>query len=130
MNGGVNAFGPGNRANATIGRAVRLVLINVAGAKPGVLDKSTQGHPGKFSFTIAELEEDSPWEPYHVERGFEAAFECRIAGTDLVYFDTVDVLGHFTELWDRSDTFIEFQRSVRVAARDWNGEEPVRRGAI
>jgi hypothetical protein len=70
LNGGVNAFGPGNRANATIGRAVRLILINVAGARPGILDKSTQGHPGKFSFCIAELEEESPWEPYHVERGF------------------------------------------------------------
>ena len=70
MNSGVNVFGPGNRANATIGRAVRLILINVAGARPGVLDKSTQGHPGKYSYCIAEAEEVSAWEPYHVERGF------------------------------------------------------------
>lgn len=70
MNSGVNVFGPGNRANATIGRALRLVLINVAGARPGDLDKSTQGHPGKYTFCIAEAEEISPWEPLHVEHGF------------------------------------------------------------
>ncbi len=71
MNSGVNVFGPGNRANATIGRAIRLILINVAGAQPGVLDKSTQGHPGKYTFCIAEAEEISPWEPFHVEQGFD-----------------------------------------------------------
>lgn len=72
LNSGVNLFGPGNRANATIGRAVRLVLINVCGAVPGVLDKSTHGHGGKYSMVIAEDEENSPWEPLHVERGFSA----------------------------------------------------------
>lgn len=71
MNSGVNVFGPGNRANATVGRAVRLILINVAGAHPGTLDKSTQGHPGKYTFCIAEAEEISPWEPLHVELGYE-----------------------------------------------------------
>ena len=70
MNSEVNVFGPGNRANTTIGRAVRLIIINVAGSVPGILDKSTQGHPGKYSFCIAEAEEVSPWEPLHVERGF------------------------------------------------------------
>lgn len=70
MNSGVNVFGPGVRANATIGRALRLIVLNVAGARPGVLDKSTQGHPGKYTFCIAEAEELSPWEPWHVEQGF------------------------------------------------------------
>jgi len=70
FNSGVNVFGPGWRANATVGRAVRLVLMNVCGATPGVLDKSTLGHPGKYSFCIAEDEESSPWEPLHQERGF------------------------------------------------------------
>jgi len=69
MNSGVNVFGPGNRANSTIGRAIRLVIINVTGAVPGVLDKSTQGHAGKYSFCIAEDEENSPWEPLNVEWG-------------------------------------------------------------
>jgi hypothetical protein len=70
INAGVNLFGPGWRANATIGRALRLVILNCLGAQPGVLDRSTQGHPGKYTFCVAELEEESPWEPLHVERGF------------------------------------------------------------
>lgn len=72
LNAGGNLFGPGNRANATIGRAVRLVLRNVAQAEPGVLDRATLGHPGKYTYCIAEDEEDSPWEPLHVERGLVA----------------------------------------------------------
>jgi hypothetical protein len=70
INGGVNVFGPGNRANATIGRAIRLILINACGFSPGDVDNASQGHPGKYSYCIAENEEDSPWEPLHVERGF------------------------------------------------------------
>ena len=62
--------------------------------------------------------------------GFEAAFECSIGGTDLVYFDTVDTLGHFTELWDNSDTFREFQRRVKAAAYDWDGSDPIRTGGL
>ena len=69
INAGVNLFGPGWRANATIGRALRLVILNCLGAQPGVLDRSTQGHPGKYTFCIAELEAESPWELLHVERG-------------------------------------------------------------
>lgn len=58
-----NIYGPGSRAGATIGRALRLVIINCLGSKPGLLDRSTQGNPGKYSFTFAEWEEKSPWEP-------------------------------------------------------------------
>jgi hypothetical protein len=65
-----NLFGPGWRANATIGRAVRLVMRNVIGTLPGKLDRSTLGHPGKYTYCIAEDEEESPWPPLHVERGF------------------------------------------------------------
>jgi hypothetical protein len=72
MNAGCNVFGSGNRANATIGRAVRLVLLNVGGGWPGDLDKSTLGHPGKYTYCIAENEEQSPLAPYHVERGYRA----------------------------------------------------------
>ena len=71
VNSRYGAFGPGHRANATIGRAVRLALLNVGGAGPGVLDRSTQGQPSKYSFCIAENEAESPWEPLHVERGCE-----------------------------------------------------------
>lgn len=72
MNSGHNVFGSGNRANATIGRAVRLVLLNVGGATPGDLDKSTLGSPAKYTFCIAENEERSPLAPYHVDRGYSA----------------------------------------------------------
>ena len=61
-----------NRANGTIGRAVRLVLINVLGMIPGQIDRSTLGHPGKYTFCIAEDEEDSPWVPLAQERGVPA----------------------------------------------------------
>jgi hypothetical protein len=72
MNAGCNVFGSGNRANATIGRAIRLILLNVGGGWPGLLDKSTLGHPGKYTYCIAENEEASPFAPYHVEHGYQA----------------------------------------------------------
>ncbi len=68
-----NVFGPGNRANATIGRALRLVLLNCLRYRPGVADRATMGTPGKYTCCIAENEEDHPWQPWHVERGFAAA---------------------------------------------------------
>ena len=61
MNGDVNLFGPGNRPNATIGRAVRLILRNVFQMLPGISDKSTQGNPGKYSFCFAERARGNPW---------------------------------------------------------------------
>jgi hypothetical protein len=70
VNSGNNAFGQGTRANATIGRAVRLTMMNVMNARPGLLDRATLGNPGKYSFCFAENEDDHPWEPLHVERGF------------------------------------------------------------
>jgi hypothetical protein len=69
INGGVNCFGSGVRANATIGRAIRLILMNVCGSIPGVLDKACLGHPGKYSYCIAEDEENNPWEPLSRDRG-------------------------------------------------------------
>ena len=64
-----NLFGPGNRANATIGRAVRLILMNACAAIPGVFDRSVIGHPGKYTYCIAEAETETHWTPLHVERG-------------------------------------------------------------
>ena len=71
MNMGLGALGQGNRANATIGRAVRLVIRNIGGAKPGETERSTLGNPMKFTMCFAEWEERNPWSPLHVERGFE-----------------------------------------------------------
>jgi hypothetical protein len=69
MNAAHNVLANGSRANAAIGRAVRLVLLNLLGSTPGTLDRSTLGHPGKFTFCIAEDEDDSPWIPLAQERG-------------------------------------------------------------
>ena len=73
INSKSGAFGPCWRANATIGRAIRLILLNIGGAFPGKFDLSTQGQPSKYTYCVAENEEDSPWEPLHVERGFDAS---------------------------------------------------------
>lgn len=70
INCGVGVFGPGWRANATIGRALRLVWLNIGGAKPGVISMSTFAHPGRYAYCIGEHEEANPWEPFHVEQGF------------------------------------------------------------
>ncbi len=64
MNSGAGCFGPGNRANATIGRALRLVMMNVGGALPGETDRATQGSPAKYTWCFAENEAASPWPPY------------------------------------------------------------------
>src|SRR5262249_45212539 len=72
MNSGINALGQGNRANATIGRALQLVIRNVGGGRPGEVDRATLGNPGKYTFCFAEDEAGSPWEPLAVERGVEA----------------------------------------------------------
>lgn len=70
MNSSVGCLGPGNIANATIGRALRLILMNVGGAVPGIGDHASLGSPSKYSFCFAEAENESPWAPLHVERGF------------------------------------------------------------
>ena len=68
FNSGDNLFSPGWRANATVGRAVRLVMRNVIGTMPGRLDRGTFGHPGRYTYVMAENEAESPWTPLHVER--------------------------------------------------------------
>jgi hypothetical protein len=73
MNGGANAFGSGNRANATIGRAIRLIMLNVGGGRAPDLDKCTLGSPAKYSYCICENEDESPFAPYHVARGYGSA---------------------------------------------------------
>ena len=64
-------LGPGWRANATIGRALSLGLMNIGGARPGEVDRSTHGFPGKYGLCFGEDEENLPWEPLHVDRGFQ-----------------------------------------------------------
>ena len=73
INSKSGAFGPGWQSNASIGRAIRLILMNIGGAFPGGLDMATQGQPSKYTFCIAENEDENPWTPLHVERGFDAS---------------------------------------------------------
>jgi hypothetical protein len=72
LNGRGNVFGPGFRANATIGRAIRLTALNAFGLRPGELDQATQGTPAKYTLCIAENEEESPWPPFAEQFGFAA----------------------------------------------------------
>src|SRR6516164_9826875 len=69
LNCSFGVFGPGVRANATIGRSLRLFMINVGGVRPGETSMSTFGHPGRYTYCIGEPEDASPWLPYHVGRG-------------------------------------------------------------
>lgn len=73
FNAGWNCLGQGNRANATVGRAIRLILVNIAGGIPGEADRATMGQPGKYTFFFAENEADAPWPPFRVREGFDAA---------------------------------------------------------
>jgi hypothetical protein len=91
INCGHNVLGQGWKANPTIGRAMRLVLTNIGGGVPGTLDKATHGQPGKFTLCIAENENESPWEPFHVERGYAAQDSTvsviGVAGTqDIIHY--------------------------------------------
>lgn len=80
---GFGALGSGHRANASIGRALRLVLLNVGGARPGVSDMALLGHGGKFGAVLAEAEEESPWPPLHTSLGFTADQSVvTVAGTE------------------------------------------------
>ena len=69
---GFGAMGPGHRANASIGRALRLAMINIGGARPGSSDMALHGHPGKFTYCVAEDEENSPFPGLHTTFGYEA----------------------------------------------------------
>jgi hypothetical protein len=105
VNSGCNVFGQGWKANATIGRALRFVLLNIGGGAPGKLDHACHGQPGKYSFCIAENEAASPWEPFHVERGYaptdSTVSVIGVAGTqDIIHYaritagQVLDTLGH------------------------------------
>ncbi len=79
FNAGLGTFGPGARANAAVGRALRLVLMHVAGARPGAGDASTQGHPAKYGYCAAENVGQSPWESYPSSLGLETPSAVTVA---------------------------------------------------
>lgn len=100
MNSGVNALGQGNRANATIGRAVQLVVRNVGGGRPGGIDRATLGNPGKLTFCFAEREEGSPFAPLAADRGVPGDAVTLFAGSGVQ--PVVDQLSRTPESLARS----------------------------
>ena len=109
MNSGGNALGQGNRANATIGRALQLVVRNVGGGRPGEVDRATQGQPGKYSFCFAEAEDDSPFEPLAASRGVPGSALTVFAGSGS--WPVVDQLSRTPESLVRS-----FAAALRTVA--------------
>ena len=119
MNTTHNALANASRANATIGRSMRLILLNVLGGIPGQLDRSTLGHPGKFTFCVAEDEEDSPWLPLSVERGMPA-------GTSAVTALQVESPHQIMNEWTHDpkeilDTYAAAMRSNMLTYSIWEG---------
>jgi hypothetical protein len=95
LNSKGNVFGSGFRANATIGRAIRLTAINTFGLRPHQLDQATQGTPGKYTACIAENEEDSPWAPFHTDAGLDAADS---AVTAMVFRSSIHIEARHTSV--------------------------------
>lgn len=113
MNSGINCLGPGNRANATIGRALQLIIRNVGGGRPGELDRAVLGGPGKYTFCFAENEDDPTWTPLNVSRGFAP-------GTNTVTLFQGDGIQGFID--QRSRTPEELTRSLArslMAVGNW-----------
>ena len=94
LRGGLGCFGPGSRANATIGRAVRLLLLNAGGGIPGVTSMSTFSQPGRFTYCVAENEAESPWPSLAASKGFDAGENVvtavNVEGPCMVWDDASD----------------------------------------
>ncbi len=86
-----------------------------------------QERGGRGAHHIALMPEDyrGTYQRY-IEQGYQAAFECSLGGAPVVYFDTLDSVGHYTELWDNNDVFKNMFLMVENAARNWDGADPVR----
>lgn len=139
--GGYNALGPGSRATASIGRAVRLILQNIGGERSGTTDLATHGQPGKFTYCFAENEEESPWLPWHVSRGFDAnvstvtvvmasapqnifAYGCNTSA-DLIdhLVDAMTALGNNNILFDTGPILVLGPEHAHLLARSGLGRE-------
>lgn len=105
LSSGVGALGPGPAGNATIGRAIRLIMINVGGGVPGIGDMATLGSPAKFALCLAEAEEASPFEPLHVSLGFapqdSVVTLLQVEGAHSMMFALTDI-GEQAELFCRT----------------------------
>jgi len=138
-----NVFGQGARANATIGRAVQLVLRNIGGEIAGETDMATHGHAGKFTACIAEAEADSPWPPFHVDRGFAAehstvtvigasapqnifTYGCETGQDILQHFIGATLgLGHNNIIFPTGPLFVVSPEHAATFARDGIGKKDI-----
>ncbi|MBI4192042.1 MAG: hypothetical protein HY525_16065 [Betaproteobacteria bacterium] len=120
INSDLNCLGQGSWANATLGRALHLVLQNVGNALPGDMDRATQGQPGKYTFCCAENEARSPWTPLHVDRGYAAQTS---AVTVVAASGTLNLLSHEK---DAAQLLRVFAESMCYPASNdyWCGGEP------
>jgi hypothetical protein len=144
LNAAGNVFGQGCRANATIGRALQLILRNVGGDLPGETDMATQGQPGKIAFCIAENERESPWPPLHVERGFRHAdstvtvigaspghnvftYGCETGEEILAHLvGAMTALGHNNVIFPTGPLIVLGPEHAHVLARDGYDKEAIR----
>jgi len=142
--GGRGCFGPGFRANATIGRAIRLMLLNLGGGIPGVVSMSTFGQPSKYTFCIAENEAESPWEPLSQSRGFApgenvvTAVACEnpqlvvdnyARDPEQLFFSIADAMSHVGcwNQWVRSDLVLALSPQQAAICADLPKEQVHRR---
>jgi hypothetical protein len=116
FNGGLGAFGPGWRANATVGRTVRFLLMHVGGARAGAGDASTQGQPSKYTFCIAENAADSPWPPYAWTKGVTADSAVTVACTENPH--------NVHDMWSRAPEGI-LEKMATVVAQLGSNNAPV-----
>ena len=110
MNAGGNVLGQGNRANATIGRAIQLAVRNIGGGKPGGVDRATLGSPGKYSYCFAEDETGSAWAPLTVDRGLPAGTDAVTVFAGYGLQGVVDERGRTPE--DLAATFATSLRAI------------------
>lgn len=123
MNATHNVLANASRANATIGRSIRLMLLNVLGGVPGRLDRATLGHPGKFTFCVAEDEEDSPWLPLSAERGVPAG---RSAVTAMQVQSPLQIMNEWThDPREIGDTYAAAICSNMLLYSIWEGNYAV-----
>ena len=144
LNARGNVFGQGNRANATIGRALQLILRNIGGDLPGETDMATHGHAGKLTFCIAENEDESPWDPLHVERGFMRSestvtviggsspqnvftYGCETGEEVLEHFiGALTGLGHNNIIFPTGPLFVLSPEHAHTLARDGYNKERIK----
>ena len=118
---GAGCLGPGFRANATIGRALRLVVRNVCRAIPGVLDRASFSTPARYSFCFGENEEASPWTPLHVERGFQPDQSAVTVHSVMTITSALDFTSRTPE--GVLDSILGTLRRHGVAGDEWLGED-------